>query len=171
MATVNQLLSSESKSSGIPIEFEIVSQPRLRKENYENQLVSQPIKKISWYPNRKKRTIKSYITLISKRKMAMVQHAHCKKKMARNLSSPKRSKNFCWLECWRYMSTVVSPRLSDRAVSNRTFLLKAPASHPNAMISSSTVTIEWKARRRVWAVYPRWYLEQTFRPSLHDPCR
>ncbi len=54
---VNQLLSSESKSNGIPIEFEIVSQPRLKKENYENQLVTQPIKKISWYPNRKKRTI------------------------------------------------------------------------------------------------------------------
>jgi hypothetical protein len=34
------------------------SQPRLRKENdYENQLVAQPIKKISWQPNRKKRTI------------------------------------------------------------------------------------------------------------------
>ncbi len=30
MATVNHLLSSESKSDGIPIEFEIVSQPRLR---------------------------------------------------------------------------------------------------------------------------------------------
>ncbi len=57
MATVNQLLRSESKSGVIPIEFEIVSQPRLRKENYENQLVSQPIKKISWYPNRKKLTI------------------------------------------------------------------------------------------------------------------
>ncbi len=34
------------------------SQPRLRKENdYKNQLVAQPIKKISWYPNRKKWTI------------------------------------------------------------------------------------------------------------------
>ncbi len=53
MATVNQLLSSESKSGGIPIEFEIVSQPRLRKlrksagipTNLENQLVSQPEEK------------------------------------------------------------------------------------------------------------------------------
>ena len=74
MATVNQLLSSESKSSGIPIEFEIVSQLRLRKLRK-----SAGIKKISWYPNRKKRTIKAYIMLISKRKMAMVHHAHCKK--------------------------------------------------------------------------------------------
>ncbi len=39
------------------------------------------------------------------------------------------------------MSTVVSPRLSDRAVSNRTSLLKAPASHPNAMIRSYAVII------------------------------
>jgi hypothetical protein len=39
------------------------------------------------------------------------------------------------------MSTIVSPTLSDRAVSNITFLLKAPASHPNAMISSSAVII------------------------------
>jgi hypothetical protein len=59
LATVNHLLSSESKSDGFPIEFEIVSQTRLRKlgksagipTNEQNQLVSQRIKKISWYPN------------------------------------------------------------------------------------------------------------------------
>ena len=52
MATVNQLLSSESKSGGIPIEFEIVSQPRLRKENDdENQLVAQPITHTSFIEN------------------------------------------------------------------------------------------------------------------------
>ncbi len=49
MAIVNHLLSSESKFDGIPIEFEILSQPWLRQ--FRNQLVTQPIKKTSWYPN------------------------------------------------------------------------------------------------------------------------
>ncbi len=40
LATVNHLLSSESKSNGFPIEFEIVSQNKVKK-----------VRKISWYPN------------------------------------------------------------------------------------------------------------------------
>ena len=61
--------------------------------------------------------------------------------MAWNLSSPKRSKNFAglnvddsWALCYLWDSQI-------GAVLNWTFLLKAPASHPNAMISSSAVTI------------------------------
>jgi hypothetical protein len=31
--------------------------------------------------------------------LVMVLHAHCEMKNGPNLRSPKRSKNFCWLEC------------------------------------------------------------------------
>jgi len=64
--------------------------------NQENQLVAE---KRSWY-----------ITPSAKRKMA------------RNLSSPKRSKNFCWLGCTRVWSTVVTPSASDSFFSKEPWI-------------------------------------------------
>jgi len=89
-----------------------------------------------------------------------VHHAHFEKKnghwpwyitpiakwkMARNLSSPKRSKNFCWLECWRFMSTELSLRLSDRGCLELNFLVEStcqPSKRNDQLICSDRMRNE-----------------------------
>ncbi len=96
--------------------------------------LSQRIKKISWYPNQlesrksalpKEKNNERTLSSFRKEKRSWYITSIAKWKMARNLSSPKRSKNFCWLECWRFMSTELSLRLSDRGCLELNFLVES----------------------------------------------
>ena len=116
MATVNHLLSSESKSDGFPIEFEIVSQTRLRKfgksagipTNEQNQRVSQPKEKdnqnqlvlceeyIAWkIQMMAQKDITWKIQIMAQMLFAMsVHHAHFEKKIGHGTSRPLRKERW-----------------------------------------------------------------------------
>ena len=65
-----------------------------------------------------KRTLRSF----RKEKRSWYITPSAKRKMARDLSSPKRSKNFCWLGCTRVWSTVVTPSASDSFFSKEPWI-------------------------------------------------